>query len=320
MSDNFFTGNNNSPKKVKKDEVTELEAPVSKIRRTSGKVGKWLVNNHTELLAVLLICFAVLVIVTDTLELEGIFWESVISPEALILATCSYMIYLNAYVIGSDVAKKTEFTVKINNTYAEEVAKIRAKRIEYLLDIFCNEYKINELKYAKNELLFGVGFSEEQVSEFLQTNTVASENLSDEQKKALKKAQVLKPIKLNKKMLINAKNEHYDRSPIRSAGKIEAEKYRAFISKLFRVVTSITFIISISIHLTFNFTIETIIEIFLEVALMLISLFGGMGIGYKIKIKYTERLQDVVGVLYEFWEWLDLREKNEISTKNNKQL
>ena len=52
---------------------------------------------------------------------------------------------------------------------------------------------------------------------------------------------------------------------------------------------------------------------------MLVSLFTGMSLGHKIKIKYTERIQDIVGVLYEFWEWYEYREKHPNTSENELQ-
>ena len=110
-------------------------------------------------------------------------------------------------------------------------------------------------------------------------------------------------------MLVNARNEHSERSPIRSARAIEIEKYRAFVFKLFTIMISFTFVVSLSISLVQDFSAEAILSALFQLALMLISLFGGISLGYRIKIKYTERLQDIVGVLYEFWEWFEAREK-----------
>lgn len=311
MGNEYFTGgSNNVPTKKEQEQILNADAPVSKMRRAGGKVATWLVNNHAGLLSVVLFAFAILVMVTENLNLDGVFWKKVVSPETLLLASCSYMLYINAYVMGSNVACKTDFTATIENAYAEEVKKIRAKRIEWLLELFCNDYRLRELKHARTEILLCAGFSEGAVADILGGKEVDQEILTEDQKKALIKAKGLKPIKLNKQMLVNAHNEHIERSPIRSASAIEFEKYRAFAVKLITIIISFTFVVSLSIQLKTNFNIETIIYTLFQLGLMLISLFGGISLGYKIKIKYTERIQDIVGVLYEFWEWFDYREKN----------
>lgn len=315
MSDNFFMGNNNNNGKhnTAKSEALSVEAPVSRMRKAGGNVMGWVVRNHAELLAVVLIAFAVLVVCVDNLEFDGVFWRTVTSPETLLLATCSYMLYINSSIIGENVANKVEFTTTINNAYNEEIKKIRAKRIEWLLEVYCNEFKVQELKYSRSELLLCAGFTEKQVSDILNGVKIDETPLTDDQKKALKKAKALKPIKLNKSMLVNATNEHSERSPIRSATAIQIAKYKAFALKLITTAISFIFVVSLSISITKDFSPEAIIYALFQIGLMLFSLFGGMSIGYKTKIRHTARLQDIVGVLYSFWEWLELREKQPTS-------
>lgn len=296
-------------KPTTKNEVLNSEAPVSKMRKAGGKIATWLVNNHAGLLSILLIAFAVLVMFTDDLDLEGIFWKRVISPETLILATLSYLLYINAYIIGSNVASKTEFTTTIDAAYAEHINSIRKKRIEWLIELFCSDYRMRELRYTRTDILLCAGFTEAQTLAIIEGRDIDLNKLTEEQKKALSKAKALKPIKLTKNMLVNARNEHSERSPIRSARAIEIEKYRAFGLKLITIIVSFTFVVSLSISLVQDFSTEAIFSALFQLALMLISLFGGISLGYRIKIKYTERLQDIVGVLYEFWEWFESREK-----------
>ena len=318
MGSNYFMGEN-KPTPEKRTEILTAEAPVSKMRKAGNKVAMWLVNNHTGLLSIAIMLLALLVMFVDEFIIDNVFWRKVVSAETLFLATCSYMLYINAYIMGSNVASKSEFAMIIENAYAEEVKKIRAKRIEWMLELFCNDYKSRELKYARTDILISAGFTEAQITDILNGEKIPEEKLTVDQKKALAKAQALKPIKLNKQMLVNAHNEHLDRSPIRSASAIELEKYRAFVFKLITVIISITFVVSLTISLVQNFTSEAIISALLQLALMLISLLGGISLGQKIKTKYTERIQDIVGVLYEFWEWYDYREKHPNTSENELQ-
>ena len=318
MGSNYFMGDN-KPTPEKRTEILSAEAPVSKMRKAGNKVAMWLVNNHTGLLSIVLFAFALLVMVTENLNLEGIFWQKVVSPETLLLASCSYTLYINAYIMGSNVASKTDFVINIETAYAEEIRKIRAKRIEWMLELFSSDYRMRELKYARTEILICAGFTESAVADILAGKTINQDTLTEDQKKALAKAQALKPIKLNKQMLVNAHNEQIDRSPIRSASAIEFEKYRAFVVKLITIVISFTFVVSLSIQLKTDFSLSTIVYTLFQLALMLVSLFTGMSLGHKIKIKYTERIQDIVGVLYEFLEWYEYREKHPNTSENELQ-
>ena len=183
---NYFMGDLKPEKQTIKNEVLTSEAPVSKMRKAGGKVAAWLVNNHAGLLSILLIAFAILVMFTDDLDLEGIFWKRVISPETLILATLSYLLYINAYIIGSNVASKTEFTTTIDAAYAEHINSIRKKRIEWLIELFCSDYRMRELRYTRTDILLCAGFSEAQALAIIGDKDIDLNKLTEEQKKAVK--------------------------------------------------------------------------------------------------------------------------------------
>lgn len=307
MNKDFFTGE----LKTAPEPIT-MQAPVSKTKKIGSSVMGWVARNHAELLAVVLIGFAVMVVCVDEFSFEGIFWQTVFSPETLLLATCSYMLYINSSVIGDNVANKSEFAVKINTAYDEAIASIRKRRIEWKLELFCNDYKVKELKRYKTETLLCAGFSEKQTLAIVEGEKgIELGELTDEQKTALKKVASLKPIKLNKAMLVNARNEHIERSPIRSAAAIRLAKYRAFAIKFITTALSFMFVVSLSLSLTRNFTWEAIIHALFQVGLMVYSLLGGISIGYRTKLRFTERIQDIIGVLHIFEEWLIEKEKEE---------
>lgn len=308
MGNEYFTGGNVKSKPTpqgERDKILGATAPVSKARTQSANALSWAVKHHAELLSGILIAFAIVVVFTAEFDFEGTFWASVVDIETLILATCTYIVYLNAYVIGTNTATASEFTATVHNAYEGEIKKIREQRIEWMLELFCNDYRAGELKNAKTEILLCAGFTEKQIALVLDGKPINEDKLLEDQKKALQKARDLKPIKLNKAMLVNPHNGHKDRSPIRSATAIQIQKYSSFFTKLVFVIVSFTVVVSLTIKLTSDFSLGAIIYALLQIVLLFVSLFGGMSLGYKIKTKYTERVQDIVGVLYEFWEWLD---------------
>lgn len=316
MGNDYFTGGNAKSKAVpqaERDRILGASAPVSKARVKSGNALSWAVKHHAELLSGILIAFAIVVVFTAEFDFEGTFWASVVDVETLILATCTYIVYLNAYVIGTNTATASDFTITVHDAYKGEIKKIRDQRIEWMLELFCNDYRAGELKNAKTEILLCAGFTEKQIALVLDGKPINEDRLLEDQKKALQKARDLKPIKLNKAMLVNPYNGHRDRSPIRSATAIQIQKYSSFFTKLVFVIVSFTVVVSLTIKLTSDFSLGAIIYALLQIVLLFVSLFGGMSLGYKIKTKYTERVQDIVGVLYEFWEWLDWHNRQAIA-------
>lgn len=311
MGNDYFSGGANPKTSAhhEQESILNASAPVSKARERNGNIVSWTVQHHAELLSAILMVFAIFVVFVSEFDITNASWARAISAETLILATCSYIVYLNSYTIGTNTATRIEFTKKVEDAYLAEVKKIRDKRIEWMLELFCSDYKTGELKKTRTEILLCAGFSEADTALILEGKDIDESALTEEQAKALKKAKSLKPIKLNKAMLVNSINGHSERSPIRSEGVIKAHKYVSFATKLIFVIISCIVVVSLTIKLTSDFSLVTIIYALFQIMLLLLSLFGGMALGYTIKIKYTERLQDIIGVLYEFWEWFDFREK-----------
>lgn len=313
MGNDYFSGGAKykPSTQAERDAVLGASAPVSKARERSGNVVSWTVQHHAELLSGILMAFAIFVVFTSEFDLTNASWAKAVSAETLILATCSYIVYLNAYTIGSNTASRVEFTQMIEKAYLTEVKKIREKKIEWMLELFCTDYKVSELKNTRTEILLCAGFTEAEIALIIDGKDIDESALTEEQAKALKKAKELKPIKLNKSMLVNSLNGHSERSPIRSEAVIKAHKYVSFATKLIFVIISCIVVVSLTIKLTSDFSLSTIIYALFQIMLLVLSLFGGMALGYKIKIKYTERVQDIVGVLYEFWEWFDFRNQKQ---------
>lgn len=314
MGNDFFTGGNTPPitqEKIKN--VATTAPPESRLRQAGGTVASWLVANNENIVSIGLILFALVVLIIAEFGVDGAFWQNVISANTIMLATCVYLLYVNGYRTGVNTATKSEFTVNVVTTYNGIISNIRAKKIEWMLELFCAEYRRDELRNFKTEILLCAGLNERQIKEFFANNgNIANESaLTEEQKKAIRQAQKLKPIKLNKSMLINSLTAHNERNPIRSSNKIQFAKWRGFVIKAITTLFSCVFVVSLSIQLTTDFSAGAIIYALFQVVVLILSLFGGISHGYRIKTKNTERLQDVIGVLYEFNEWLERRKTAE---------
>lgn len=317
-NNNFFMGDYKAHKESEKKEILNAKPTESKFRQAGGSVASWLVANNENIVSIGLILFALVVLIISEFGIGGAFWQNVISANTIMLATCVYLLYVNGYRTGSKTANKSEFTVSVKTAYFNLIAEIRTKKIEWMLELFCAEYRREELKFAKTEILLCAGLTEPQIEEFFKFGNIANEsNLTEEQKTAIKQAKKLKPINLNKSMLVNSLTAHNERNPIRSAGKIEREKWLGFIFKAVTTIFSCVFVVSLSIKLTTDFSAGAIIYALFQVVVLIVSLFGGISHGYRIKTKNTERLQDVIGVLYEFNEWLERRKKTTEKVENN---
>lgn len=310
MGNDFFTGGNAYKTGERQKDVTSLTVPESGVKRAGKTALGWVVSNHSVIISVILILFAIVVLITTELKLDGAFWQNVVSANTILLATCSYLLYINGYRTGGATAEKSDFVTSVKTAYIDIIAEVRKKKIEWMLELFCAEYRKDELRNAKTEILLCAGFTEKQITAFFagdSENAIDITKLSKPKLKAYNQAKKLKPIRLTKSMLVNSLTAHRGRNPIRSAGAIEVSKWSGFLVKAVTVVISCVFVVSLSLQLTTDFSLKAVIYALFQIVLLLVSLFGGVFHGNKIKIKYTERLQDVIGVLYEFNEWLERR-------------
>ena len=193
MGNDYFSGGANAKTSThhEQESILNASAPVSKARERNGNIVSWTVQHHAELLSAILMVFAIFIVFVSEFDITNASWARAISAETLILATCSYIVYLNSYTIGTNTATRIEFTKKVEDAYLAEVKKIRDKRIEWMLELFCSDYKTGELKKTRTEILLCAGFSEADTALMLEGKDIDESALTEEQAKALKKAKVL---------------------------------------------------------------------------------------------------------------------------------
>lgn len=305
MNKDFFTGD------LKQHNALNISPSTSKARRAGSSFLGWVVNNNSVIFTVVLLLFAATVLVISDFDFTGKFWQNVISTSTILLGACAYLLYINCYTTGSKTAEKSTFVKEVTNAYNNSIASIRERKIEWKIEVFCKEYRLNELERRKTEILLVAGFSESEIYYFLKNGVLSDdEKLTKEQELAINRARKVKPIKLNKAMIISPSRFGDRRNPIRSLTAINLYKYTSFLIKLITIIISCTFVVNLSVSLITDFTASAIIHAIVQLVLLATSIFGGMGLGYRTKTKYTERIQDIVAILFEFEEW-NLKNKKE---------
>lgn len=293
----FFSGNGLPPAPQKKN----------KDRNIKGQALNWVVKNNSIIFIIILLIIAIAAMFLVTFNIGSDFVKKSLSATTILLSAVSYSLYVNGYITGDNNATQSETTITAEQRYFEEIKKIREKKVEWDINLFCQDYIQTELREYRTDLLFAGEFKPEEVEKILNGEQVDESTLTPLQLKALKACRNAKPIKLNKSMIMSPAETSRQRSPVSSANKIKSYKYRKFIFKAITVVLGASFLVAITPELITKFTVAKLIQALVQLVLLLASLFGGMRLGYSVRMRWTNRLEEITNLIGEFWGWEERR-------------
>lgn len=281
---------------------TEPQKP-EKIKVPHRKIAVvgWALKNNAAIISVLLLIVTAFILFVATFDLTGTsVQEKILSATTLFVAGVAYILYFNGYTIGGEHTQNSQAVKDIYTKYGEKLKYLRENNLMNDLDAFIKEYVENELKVSRENILLCANLTPADYEKIL-----AGEfrELTKAEKKAVKRAKELKPIKLSRQALLTATTENERRNPIASKTTIQIHKYMKFAFRFVSIVAKTIFVVSISVNLILNRNLETIIQSLLEIVFILASFTGGLSAGRKIKLEYAARTQDILNFFEEFAEW-----------------
>lgn len=195
----------------------ELEKITLELDSAKRKFAKTFMNNIGLFMGVFLI-FAVIVIMTTDIRLVSFDEITSLGLDFFLLLFCSY----SMYVCCADTGSKTGLAT---NTYSDTVTKfdlIKRRvidgQMQARLPEFCKHYIEEELKSTKMSILSVVGLTYDTyrgVYMHLDDITIdGMAQLTEPQRKAIKKANRVKPVKLTPEMLLRHGRDAHRRSPL----------------------------------------------------------------------------------------------------------
>lgn len=192
--------------------MSEFEKlPLDKKRFT-----KTFMNNIGLFMGVFLI-FAVVVIMTTDIHLASFEELASLGLDFFLLLFCSYYMY----VCCADTGTKSGLaTTAYNNTlecFESTKKRIIEKQLQYRLLDFCHQYIADELRSARIAVLSVVGIKHSEYREkymALDEDSIEALDLTKPLKKAIKKANRIKPVKLTPEMILRHGRSHHRRSPL----------------------------------------------------------------------------------------------------------
>ena len=293
-----------------------------KIDVAKKKIGKTFMNNIGLFMSAILV-FAVIVIMTTDIHLVSFAEISALGLDFFLLLFCSYSMYMCCADTGSKSGLSTEkYKESIDNYIAEKKNIFNSNMQNRMLD-FCNYYTANELQNTRTSIIAVVGLTYDEYKEkymHLDDKGIdALPCLSSAQKKAIKKANRVKPIKLTPEMILRQgrsvrRRAALERNPV-------TKKNMKFAFKFVKITA-----ISVGMSLiVLDVLVEPSWVIFASVCLKLLSIiingFGGFKDGYDNividTVNYTDAQTDLMQQAIQYIRANPIAPNDKINTTND---
>lgn len=250
--------------------------------------------SHLGILMGAFIVFAVIVIMTTDIHLVSFEEITSLSLDFFLLVFCSYTMF----VCCADSGTKAGLA---SHTYIETVEKFDAtkksivdSKMQTKMVDFCRHYVEEELRNTRMAILSVVGFSYEDYQAkymaLVGKEVDAIPELTTAQKKAVKKANRVKPIKLTPEMIMRRGRGSHGRAALEAN---PADKKRALFVTKFVQILLISVLMSM---IALDVIIEPTRVIFASICLKLISIvingFAGYRAGFENIILDTVSFMD----------------------------
>ena len=239
--------------------------------------------NYAGIFIGMFLLFAVVVIETTDISIASFEELKAIGLDFFLLFFCSYSMYVNCSDSGMRSGLISNTYLEASSKFEEFKLKILTNSLQAFLPGFCKHYIENELKNSRLEVLGVVGITyEEYLAKYVALGTDDIDKLqgvSESQKKAIKKANSIKPIKLTPEMIMKRGRGSSRRSPLSVSPKTK----KAFVFT-YKIVTML--LVSVMVILVIIKSGEkTFWEVFTACTIRLITVimngFSGYKFGYE---------------------------------------
>ena len=197
--------------------MSSFEDNVLKEHTKTKKVMKTFFNNAGILVGVFIV-FAVVVIVTTDIHLASFADITSLGLDFFLLLFCSYSMHISCSDSGTRAGMNSKTFIESMREYEQNKRYLLENNLQQGLCDFCRMYVDDELKNSRMNVLAVVGFSYDQyVSNWMSADDSAIEEsaeLTEAQKRALLKANHIKPIRLTPEHIIRRGRNEGSRAPL----------------------------------------------------------------------------------------------------------
>ena len=180
-----------------------FEKTVIAERDTKKKMAKSFLGSAGLVVGVFIV-FAVIVIVTTDIRLISLADTAALGLDLFLLIFCSYSMYVCCADSGMRSAFISASYLEALNRYDELKKKMYASQLQKRIGEFCTWYVQDELKNAREAILFPAGLTYEEYEKYIgmDKETVQALDMPMAQKKTIISANRLHSIKLTPDMLL----------------------------------------------------------------------------------------------------------------------
>ena len=264
------------------------------------KIIKSIAANSRTLIGAFII-FAVIVIMTTDIKLVTASDFSQLGVNFFLLLVCTF----SFYSLCSDNGTKNGLIAKVYINAMERFGRLKKRILDEQkytkMNDFCTHYISEDLKNARLQYLSvaGIGYDD-----YLATFSKLSDeevdllpDLSILQKKAIKKANNVRPIKLTPKMIMQDGSDHHSRSPLPISPKVK--KRIVFGTTAVKMIVFTLSFTAITMEMFINPSWVMFVEICAKVMSVLYNGYQGYKDGYGLIAEDTTRYLDCQSDLME---------------------
>lgn len=285
---------------MKSDRAASFEKSVLSENSEKKRIVRSLLNNIGIVSGGLILCCVIAVVTTD-IQIKSLADLADLGLDFFILMFLSYSMYINCSDSGMRAGLVTNTYTDAYREYETVKKKVIDNGLHGHLGDFCREWIKEELKQSRTSVIAVVGISyEEYMDKYVgldKHEILQLEGFSRVQKRAILRANGIKPVHLTPDMMMKRGRGGRRRAPLGTSP--ELKKGIVFGSKFF---TTIIFMLALSL-VAFEPVTEQTWEVFVTCVVKLVSValsgFNGYKFGYENivfdTVNYMDDQADLLG-------------------------
>lgn len=275
----------------------------NKVLRENSKVKRRFRSfmNNAGIVVGVFIVFCVIVITTTDIRLASISEITNLGISFFLLLFCTYSMHVTCSDSGMKAGMESVVYKTAISTYDEKKRFLIDGDMQAHLHDFCHDYIARELKNTRMRYLAVVGFTYEEYTEKYMTmdkEQVLALELSKTQKRAILKANSIKPVTLTPEMFVRKISGDGRRAPLGINPRTKKKVH--FASKFMSSLIISLGVVMVVIDVTKNPTWSVLATIVLETTVVITNGFSGYKFGFEnIVIDTVEFVSDQTDLIDE---------------------
>ena len=228
----------------------------------------FIIANVGKTVAIITLAVAALISFTE-ISFSGLGSESFTSTLVMMLIA-SYVMYFSLEDAGERLGRESDEYIAANEMLTNLKEQIKGTDVSRLRE-FCLNYRNAELEYRRSNLLFSLGYTEDEYERY-----VNGENMSKKAQNDLKRVKKIKRAELDAASLISG-----DRRRESELKNPESSRLIHMVLRLIPSTVCTLFTISVMVSIKDNLTVAGVIEALLKLSTLPIIGLKGYSEGYE---------------------------------------